>query len=106
MIHEAARSSVQSARSTTIAGSETAVTMSSRPDRNAPVPTMASSTIVRPRPIASECRSRIVGPNGATGLAPVLQHRAVTRIDPSRRRLGLALIAFGVAGLVLIGAAA
>ena len=57
MIQDAARSSVQSARSTTIAGSATAVIISSRPERNAPIPRTASSTVATPRPIARECRS-------------------------------------------------
>ena len=43
MIQDASRRRVQPARSATIAGSATAVTMSSRPARNTPVPSTASS---------------------------------------------------------------
>ena len=55
MIQDAARSSVQSARSTTIAGRATAVIISSRPDRKAPIPTIASRSVASPRPICGEC---------------------------------------------------
>ncbi len=44
MIQDASRRRVQPARSATIAGSATAVTMSSRPARNTPVPSTARST--------------------------------------------------------------
>ena len=44
MIHDASRRRVQPARSATIAGSATAVIMSSRPARNTPVPSTARST--------------------------------------------------------------
>ena len=44
MIQDASRRRVQPARSATIAGSATAVIMSSRPARNTPVPSRARST--------------------------------------------------------------
>ncbi len=53
MIQDASRRRVQSARSTTIAGSATAVIISSMPARNTPTPRTASSTSASRRGIVS-----------------------------------------------------